>query len=43
MVFKSKYKLFANHTSLFPMFHDINTSASDHNEELKKIVNWDFK
>ena len=43
MVFKSKCKLFANHTSLFPVFHDINTSASDHNEELKKIANWDFK
>ena len=30
-------------TSLFSVVHDINTSASDLNEDLEKIGNWAFK
>ena len=37
------YLLFADDTSLFSVVHDINTSASDLNEELEEIGNWDFK
>ena len=40
---KSECKLFADDTSLFSVVHDINTSASDLNEDLKKIGNWAFK
>ena len=34
--FKSDCKLFADGTSLFSVVHDINTSASDLNEDLRK-------
>ena len=40
---KSECKLFADDTSLFSLVNDINTSASDLNEDLEKIGNWDFK
>ena len=40
---KSKCKLFADDTSLFFVVYDINTSASDPNEDLEKIGNWAFK
>ena len=36
---KSECKLFADETSLFSIVHDINTSASDLNEDLEKIGN----
>ena len=36
--FKSECKLFADDTSLFSVVHDINTSASDLNEDLRKWV-----
>ena len=34
---KSECKLFADVTSLFPVVHDTNTSASALNEDLEKI------
>ena len=37
---KSKCKLFADDTSLFSVVYDINTSASDLNEDLG---NWTFR
>ena len=40
---KSVCKLFADDTSLFSVVNDINTSASDLNEDLEKIGNWAFK
>ena len=40
---KSECKQFANGTSLFYVVNDINTSASDHNEDIEKIGNWAFK
>ena len=40
---KSECKLFADDTSLFSLVNDINTSASDLNEDLEKIGNWAFK
>ena len=40
---KSECKLFANDISLFSVVHDINTSASDLNEDFEKIGNWVFK
>ena len=40
---KSEFKLFADDTSLFSVVNDINTSASDLNEDLEKIGNWSFK
>ena len=40
---KSEYKVFADVTSLFSVVHNINTSASDLNDSLKKIGNWIFK
>ena len=40
---KSECKLFADDTSLFSVVNDINTSASDLNEDLEKIGNWSFK
>ena len=36
---KSECKLFTDDTSLFSMVHDINTSASELNEDLQKIGN----
>ena len=41
--FKSECKLFADDTSLSSVINDINTSASDLNEDLEKIGNWSFK
>ena len=40
---KSECKLFADDTSLFSVVNDINTSASDLNEDLEKIGNGSFK
>ena len=40
---KSECNLFADDTSLFSVVNDINTSASDLNEDLEKIGNWAFK
>ena len=40
---KSECKLFADDTSLFSVVNDINTSASDLNEDLEKIGNRVFK
>ena len=40
---KSEYKLFADDTSLFSVAHDLNTSASDINNDLKLISDWDFQ
>ena len=40
---KSKCKLFADDTSLFSVVHDISTSASDINNDLKLISNWAFQ
>ena len=37
---KSECKLFADDTSRFSVVHDINTSASNLNEDLEKISNW---
>ena len=39
---KSECKLFADDTSLFSVVNDINTSASDLNEDLEKIGTWAF-
>ena len=38
-----KAKLFADGTSLFNMAHDINTSANELNNDLKKVSNWAFQ
>ena len=38
----SNAKLFADDTSLFSVIHDINVSAGELNEDLKKISYWDF-
>ena len=40
---KSECKLFADDTSLFFVAHDVNTSASDVNNNLKLISDWDFQ
>ena len=40
---KSKCKLFADDTSLFSVAHDLNTSASDINNDLKLISDWAFQ
>ena len=40
---KSECKLFADDNSLFSVVNDINTSASDLNEDLEKIGHWAFK
>ena len=39
----SNVKLFADDTSLFSVVHDIHTSASDLNKDLKTINEWLFK
>ena len=39
----SKAKLFADDTSLFNVAHDINTSANELNNDLKKVSNWAFQ
>ena len=40
---KSKCKLFADDTSLFSVAHNVNTSATNNNNDLKLIRNWDFQ
>ena len=40
---KSESKLFADDTSLFSVAHDVNTSASDVNNDLKLINDWAFQ
>ena len=40
---KSKRKLFAGDTSLFSVAHDVNTSSSDINSDLKLISDWAFQ
>ena len=42
-LFYFKCKLFADDTSLFSVVHDISTSASDINNDLKLISNWAFQ
>ena len=39
----SNVKLFADDTSLFSVIHDINVSAGELNEDLKKISEWAFQ
>ena len=39
----SKPKLFADDTSIFNVAHDINTSANELNNDLKKVSNWAFQ
>ena len=39
----SNIKLFADDTSLFSVIHDINVSAGEVNEDLKKISEWAFQ
>ena len=39
----SKTKLFADDTSLFNVAHDINISANELNNDLKKVSNWAFQ
>ena len=39
----SKAKLFADDKSLFDVVHDINTSANQLNNDLKKVSNWAFQ
>ena len=36
-------KFFANDTSLFSVVHDVNTSAKELNDDLKKFNDWDFQ
>ena len=40
---KSECEIFADGSSLFSVFHDINTTVSDLNEDLEKICSWTFK
>ena len=40
---KSECKLFADDASLFSVAQDVNTSASDINNDLKLISNWAFQ
>ena len=39
----SNAKLFADDTSLFSVFHDVNTSADELNDDLKKVNEWAFQ
>ena len=39
----SNAKLFADDTSLFSVVHDVNTSAKELNDDLKKINDWAFQ
>ena len=36
-------KLFADDTSLFSIVHDVNTSAKNLNDDLKKVNDWAFQ
>ena len=38
-----KAKLFPGETSLFNVMHDINTSANELNNDLKRVSNWAFQ
>ena len=38
----SNAKLFADDTSLFSVVHDLNTSAKELNDDLKKVNDWAF-
>ena len=40
---KNECKLFADDTSLFSIAHDVNTCASDINNDLKLISDWAFQ
>ena len=37
------FKLYADDTSLFPVFHDVTVSSSELNSDLAKIREWAFK
>ena len=39
----SNAKLFADDTSLFSVVHDVNTSAKELNDHLKKVSDWAFQ
>ena len=39
----SNVKLFADDTSLFSVTHDVNVSASELNDDIRKISNWAFQ
>ena len=39
----SNAKLFADETSLISVVHDVNTSAKELNDDLKKINDWAFQ
>ena len=39
----SNIKLFADNTSLFSVTHDVNVSAKELNDDLRKISNWAFQ
>ena len=41
--FTSNTKLFADVTSLFSVVHDVNTSAKELNDDLKKVNEWAFR
>ena len=36
-------KLFADYTSLFSVVHDVNISAKELNDDLKKVNDWTFQ
>ena len=39
----SNAELFADDTSLFSVVHDVNTSAKELNDDMKKVNDWDFQ
>ena len=39
----SNAKIFADGTSLFSVVHDVNTSAKELNDDLKKVIDWVFQ
>ena len=39
----SNAKLFADDTLLFSLVHDVNTSAKEFNDDLKKVNDWAFQ
>ena len=39
----SNAKLFADDASLFSVIHDVNTSAKELNDDLKKVNDWVFQ
>ena len=39
----SNVKIFADDTSLFSVVHDVNASARELNDDLKKINKWAFQ